>query len=186
MVGFAIFRDRPTSSDIQSFLDRAIRNADCSPKYIITDKGRQFWCDSFKRWCDRRVIRPRFGAVGKYGSIAIVERFIRSMKNEYIKHILIPLRLDGMRRELGSYVIWYNMHCPNQALGGLTPWEEYTSVRPANIRLRFEPRRNWPVMSPCASPQTSIRGKRGTKLTLVVGYVDGRQHLPVVELRQAA
>ncbi len=42
VVGFAIFRDDPTSGDIQSFLDRAIRSADCSPKYIITDKGRQF------------------------------------------------------------------------------------------------------------------------------------------------
>jgi putative transposase len=186
VVGFAIFRDRPTSSDIQSFLDRAIRNADCSPRYIITDKGRQFWCNSFKRWCDRRVIRPRFGAVGKYGSVAVIERFIRSMKNEYIRHILIPLQLNGMRRELGSYVIWYNMHRPSQALGGRTPWEAYTGARPANIGLRFEPCRNWPATSPCASPQTAIRGKRGTKLTLVVGYVDGRQHLPVVELRKSA
>ncbi|UCF05970.1 MAG: transposase, partial [bacterium] len=166
--------------------DRAIRNTGFAPRYVISDKGRQFWCNSFKRWCDRRVIRPRFGAVGKYGSVAVIERFIRSMKNEYIKHILIPLRLDGMRRELGSYVIWYNMHRPSQALGGRTPWEVYTGVRPANIGLRFEPRRNWPVMSPCASPQTAVRGKRGTKLTLVVGYVDGRQHLPVVELRKAA
>jgi len=108
------------------------------------------------------------------------------MKNEYTRRILIPLRLDAMRRELGSYVIWYNMHRPSQALGGRTPWEVYTGVRPANATPRFEPRRNWPTKGPCVSPQTAIRGRRGTKLTLVVGYVDGRRHLPVVELRKAA
>jgi len=186
VVGFAIFRDHPKSGDIQSFLDRAIRNSDCSPKYIITDKGRQFWCDSFRQWCHRKAIHPRFGVVGKYGSVAVIERFIRSMKNECTRHILIPLRLDAMRRELGSYVIWYNMHRPSQALGGRTPWEVYAGFQPANATPRFEPRRNWPTRGPCASPQTAIRGRRGTKLTIVVGYVDGRRHLPVIELRKAA
>ncbi len=186
VVGFAIFGDHPTSDDIQRFLGRAIRDADCSPKYIITDKGRQFWCDSFKRWCRCRAIGPRFGAVGSQGSIAPVERFIRSMKTECTPHILVPLQLEAMRCELGSYAVWYNAHRPNQALGGRTPREVYADLRPANAGPRFEPRRNWPTTGPCASPQTAIRGRRGTKLSLVVGYVDGRRHLPVVELRKAA
>jgi hypothetical protein len=168
------------------FLDRAIRNAGCAPRYIISDKGRQFWCDSFKQWCHRRAIRPRFGAVGKQGSIATVERFIRSMKNECTRRIRVPLLLDAMRRELSAYAIWYNEHRPNQALGGRTPWEVHVGIRPANTRPRFEPRGNWPAASPCASPQTAIRGKRGTKLSLVVGCVGGKRHLPVVALRKAA
>jgi putative transposase len=186
VVGFAVFRDRPTSGDIQRFLDGAIRNAGCAPRYIISDKGRQFWCDSFKQWCHRRAIRPRFGAVGKQGSIATVERFIRSMKNECMKLVRIPLQLDAMRHEIDSYAVWYNEHRPNQALGGRTPREVYIGFRSANARPRFEPRGSWPPRGPCASPQTTIRGKRGTKLSLVVGYVEGRRHLPVVELRNAA
>jgi transposase InsO family protein len=186
VVGFALFRNYPKSGDIQSFLDRAIRNTDYPPNYIITDKGRQFWCDSFKRWCHRRDIRPRFGAAGKQGSIAIVERFIRSMKNECTRHILIPLQLEAMRHELGSYATWYNEHRPSQALDGQTPWEVYAGVRPANLEPRFEPRKNWPATGPCASPQAAIRGRRGTELTLVVGYVDGRRHLPIVEFRKVA
>ncbi len=186
VVGFAVFRDRPASNDMQRFLDRAIRNSRSSPRYIITDKGRQFWCDSFKKWCHRRAIHPRFGAVGRYGSVAVIERYMRSMKNEYTRHILIPLQLGAMRCELSSYVVWYNMHRPSQTLNGRTPWEVYTGVRPANAKPRFEPRRNWPIQGPCASPQAVILGKRGAKLTLVVSYVDGRRHLPVVELRQAA
>ncbi|MCK5406210.1 MAG: transposase, partial [Candidatus Krumholzibacteria bacterium] len=186
VVGFAVFHDRPTSGDIQRFLDRAIRGTAGPPKYVITDKGRQFWCDSFKQWCRRRAIRPRFGAVGKQGSIAVVERFIRSMKTECTRHIRVPLQLESMRRELGFYATWYNEHRPSQALGGRTPKEVHFGIRSANARPRLEPRRHWPATGPCAAPQTPIRGKRGTKLSLVVGYVEGRRHLPVVELRHAA
>ena len=186
VVGFAIFRGHPTSSDVQRFLDRAIRRAGCSPRYIITDKGRQFWCYSYKRWCRRRTIRPRFGAVGRQGSIAIVERFIRSMKTECTRHILIPLQMRAMRCEIDAYAMWYNEHRPSQALGGRTPREVYSSLRPANAGRRFEPRRCWPTTGPCAFPQTAIRGERGVKLSLVVGHIDGKRHLPVVELRKAA
>lgn len=186
VVGFAIFRDHPTSGDVQRFLGQAVRNAGFSPKYVITDKGRQFWCDSFRCWCYRRSIRPRFGAVGKQGSTATVERVIRSMKNECTRHILVPPQLQSMRRELGAYATWYNEHRPHQALGGQTPREVYADCRSANAGPRFEPRRNWPTKGPCASPQTAIRGRRGTKLSLVVGYVEGRRHLPVVEFRRAA
>ncbi len=68
------------------------------------------------------------------------------------------------------------------ALGGRTPREVYDAVRPANAKPRFEPRSRWPRQSPCAAPQARIKGRRGTKLTLVVGYLEGRRHLPVVEL----
>jgi len=47
-----------------------------APRYLITDKGKQFWYRSFKNWCKRRGIRPRYGRVGEPASIAIVERFI--------------------------------------------------------------------------------------------------------------
>jgi hypothetical protein len=128
----------------------------------------------------------RFGAVGEHGSIAIVERFIRSMKNECTSRILVSLGLESMRHELAYYVVWYNHHRPSQALGGRTPWEVYAGLRPAHAMPRREPRRNWPTTASCASPQTTIRSERGTRLSLVVGYVEGRRHLPVVELREAA
>ena len=107
VIGFAVFFKLPTSADVQQFLNRVIRRTGGPPKYVITDKGRQFWCGSFRRWCRRKGIRPRFGAVGKYGSIAVVERFMRSLKNECTRRILVPLQLDTMRRELAFYVHWY-------------------------------------------------------------------------------
>jgi hypothetical protein len=65
-MSFAIFRNNPPSVSIQSFLESAI------VKYIICDKGQQFWCGVFKDWCDRQGITPRFGAVGQHGSIALI------------------------------------------------------------------------------------------------------------------
>ena len=90
VVGFAVFKQRPTSLQVCSFLDRAIRRAGPAPKYIITDKGREFACWPFRRWCRGRGIRPRFGAVGEHGSIAVIERIIRSMKSECARPLGIP------------------------------------------------------------------------------------------------
>jgi transposase InsO family protein len=186
VVGFAVFAKPPTSEGVQGFLDRAIDLAGGAPRYVITDRGRQFRCASFRRWHRRWGVRVRFGAVGTPGSIAVVERFIRSLKTECARRILIPLQVQSMRREIDAYAMWYNEHRPSQALGGRTPREVCANLRPANAEPRFEPRRAWPATGPCALPQTTIRGMRGTKLSLVVGYVDGRRHLPVVELRKAA
>jgi hypothetical protein len=41
-----------------------------------------------------RGTRRRYGAVGRHGSIAIIERLWRSMKQEYVGHLFLlrPLR----------------------------------------------------------------------------------------------
>ena len=64
VVGFVLFKRRPTSAQVCAFLDRAIKKAGTKPKYIIANKGKEFFCATFKGWCRRRGIRPRFGAVG--------------------------------------------------------------------------------------------------------------------------
>jgi transposase InsO family protein len=51
-----------------------------------------FTSEGFRGWCKRRGIWLRYGAVGKHGSIAIVERFIRSMKQECTRRLVVPLR----------------------------------------------------------------------------------------------
>ncbi len=146
-------------------------------KYVITDKGTQFWCRSFKRWCKRRGIRPRYGRIGEPASIAIVERFIRSMKHECTRCVLVPLSRQAMRRELRLYATWFNTLRPHMALAGKTPREVYEN-RTAK-RRRFEPRPKWPQR---------FRRQRagGDRFRLAVNYVEGRKHLPVIELRRAA
>jgi transposase InsO family protein len=81
-VGFAVFRTLPSSDKMQAVLDRAIRTQGSAPRVIVTDKGSQFKCRSYRRWCRRRGVRPKFGFLGQPASIAIAERFIRSLKQE--------------------------------------------------------------------------------------------------------
>ena len=185
-IGFAVFLKRPKAKDVNAFLGRTITAVGKKPRYVITDKGKHFWCDGFKAWCRRRRIRPRFGAVGKYGSLAVGERFIRSMKNECCRRIVVPVQVAKLRVEIPLYFVWYNHHRPHQGLGGCTPDEVYFHREPANEARKYEPRRNCPRGSPCAEPQAKVKGRRGVRLELKVSYLEGRKHLPVVGLRRAA
>jgi len=186
VVGFAVFKRRPTSFEVYSFMGTAIHRSGAKPRYIISDKGKEFDCKPFKDWCRRKGIRPRYGAVGKHGSIAIIERLIRSMKSECTRRIIVPFRLDQMRGELACYASWYSGHRPHTALGGRTPMEVYRGLPAANAAPRFEPRSRWPLRSRCASPVVPIDGKRGARIALVLSRFENRPHLPVVELRRAS
>lgn len=164
-VGFAVYRQQPTSLDVRSFLGRATRATKATPRHLISDRGPQFDCHEFRQWARRKKIRLRHGAVGKYGSIAIIERFIRSMKSECFGPLLVPMRLADMRKDLADYVGWFDEHRPHQGLLGRTPAEMVLlGHRPA-----FE-----------------TRGKCAVKLKLAVSCFRGRRHLPVVQLQRAA
>ena len=154
--------------------------------FAITDQGRQFVAVRFRRWCRRHGIRQRFGAIGKYGSIAVVERFIRTMKNECTRTILVPLRLAAFQQEISIFAEWYNGDRPHETLSGRTPDEIYFGRRPAFLLPRFEPRARWPRRSPCARPRVLIRGSPGSRFVLCVGYRAGRKHLPFVSLKRVA
>jgi len=186
VMGFAVFDRQPTSVAVRAFLGRAMGKAGTAPSHLITDQGKQFRDKAFGRWCGRRGIRQRFGAVGKYGSIAVVERLIRTLKSECTRKLLIPYRREDFRRELSLFVTWYNQDRPSEALDGRTPEEVYRNLAPACLAPRFEPRRRWPRGSPCAAPRTTIRGRRGVRLDLAVSFVAGRKHLPIVKLQRAA
>ncbi len=123
--GFAVFRKRPTSEQIRRFLGRAIGHVGRAPRILISDRERQFNCAAFARWTDRHSIDHRFGAVGRKGSIAVIERFFLSLKNECTRRLWVPLRHASFRRELSFYVEWFNDHRPHSSLEGRTPNEVY-------------------------------------------------------------
>ena len=186
VMSISVWQDMPSSLQIRHFLGQSIAKTGRSPKYIICDKGRQFWNDDFKEWCRRKTIDPRFGAVGKHGSIAVIERFILTLKKDYTRFTLVPSSRNTFFRELQLFVCWYNEHRPHTFLAGKTPHEAYYRLFGNNRIFRFEPRSRWPVNSPCASPQAPINGRPGTRLILQVTYVAGRKTLPIIKLRTAA
>jgi len=187
VMGYTIFRQNPSARAVHNFLDRTIQKAGRAPKYIITDKGKQFWCDPLKDWCKGHNIKPRFGAVGKTGSIAVVERLILTLKDGCTRCLIpVPSRRQNLREELARFIEWYNEWRPHEWLRGATPNEVYYKRRPANRLPRFEPRARWPRPSPCAAPRTLVKGQPGVRLVLRVSYHAGRKHLPIVTLRRAA
>lgn len=171
---------------MRSFLGRTFAHAIATPKYLNCDKDSIFWCAGFERWCRRKQILPRYGAVGQHGSIALIERFIRTMKGEGTRRILVPQRQADFRRELTDFFAWYNAHRPHAELEGKTPNEAYFRLRPANRLPRIEPRKRWPRRSPCVGPRTLIAGQPGDRFTFEVAFHGGHRHLPIVSLRRAA
>ena len=186
-MGCAAFKSQPTSAAVRAFLGRTIAKAKTTPKYIVCDRGRQFDCNGFRDWCRRKGIKsPRYGAIGQHGSIAVVERFILTMKCLLLCLPLVPYRREGFQREIDAIAAWYNGHRPHTWLGGKTPDETYYGTYPANRCPRFEPRSRWPRGSPCAKPWAVVKGKAGARLELDVTFHVGRKHLPIVRLRRAA
>ena len=165
VMGFAIFSKEPKSIDVRSFLGRVVKRYG-APKYMISDKGRQFDCGDFRIWCDRKGIEPRCASTGSLRATAVIERFFLSLKEEWLRRIFVPLRREDMRREVRLYLAWHAEHRPHQGLDGRTPREVYDG------RSVVEKGR----------PKT----KEIPRSELVVRFHLGRRQLPIVEIRRAA
>jgi hypothetical protein len=122
----------------------------------------------------------------QHGSIAIVERFILSLKTECVSRILVSFRRDETRTELNLYLDWYNDARPHMSLASKTPNEIYFELRAANQRPQLKPRPRWPRGSPCAEPQVLVAHKCGQNFELVVQFQHNRQHLLLVTLKNVA
>jgi transposase InsO family protein len=186
IMGITAFTKQPNSLEVRSFLGRAIHKAGATPKHLICDKGVQFHCSGFKDWCRRKNIKPRFGAIGRHGSIAVLERLILTVKGLLACLVLVPFRCEQFQKEMLAIVEWYNQHRPRTTLGGKTPNEIYHGLTPANRKPRFEPRAAWPRGSPCAAPRTLLKGQVGARIVLQVDFYKGKRHLPIVKLRRAS
>ena len=188
MLGLKVFRKEPAAKVVRAFLDQVVQTVGRAPRHCVTDRGPQFDCPCFEEgWCAGHGVKPRFGAIGRHGSIAIIERFIRSLKGEWLRRLfLVPLRRRELEAELALWAAWYNGHRPHRALGGRTPDEVYFDRPPANEQPRFEPRPAYPRQGHCAGPPAKVKGRRGVRLELDAKFLEGRKHLPVVRLRPVA
>lgn len=144
----------------------------------VTDQGVQFQ-GAFRAFCERYGVRLRYGAIGKYGSIAVVERVNRTLKHEGLGRWLLPFGKAAMLHELELWQRWYNEQRPRASHFGATPAEVLGQRRPASGDPRFETREQ-------GGGRALLRARPGVRLDLDVSRLEGRPHLPVVSLRQAA
>jgi putative transposase len=179
-MGFAVFPQNPSADDVVAAMKR-IGN-DVAPKYIVLDRGAQFDCKVFRDWCQTQDIKMRFGKIGEHGSIARVERFHRSMKDECSRRIVVPTSRSEFENELALWMRWYNSHRPHMSLKGRTPDEVYFKKRAANTLPRIETRVGLKHSSPCAAPRMMMAGKAGRKVNLKITFLEGRQNLTILQV----
>jgi len=75
-------------------------------------------------------IKPRFGAVGKSGSIAVTERVIKTLKYEWLTRVPLIKGFDHLALLCTEFESWYNAWRPHMTLEGLRPDDLYYDRRP--------------------------------------------------------
>ena len=98
-----------------------------APKHIISDPASVFTGDVFAELLRRWNIKPRFGAVGKHGSIAVTERVIKTLKYEWLRRAAIIKGFDHLSLLCTEFETWYNSWRPHMTLDGLRPDDAYCS-----------------------------------------------------------
>jgi len=105
-----------------------------SPKHIISDQGSVFTGDVFAELLDSWNIKPRFGAVGKQGSIAVTERVIKTLKYEWLKRVSFIRGFDHLVTLCEEFEDWYNTWRPHMTLDGIRPDDVYYDKKPEKLK----------------------------------------------------
>jgi transposase InsO family protein len=166
-----VFYAEPSGRDIaRLFLSAARRFG--PPRDCVSDQGPQFTADVFRKTVRRQGVRHRYGALGRSGSIALIERFFRTLKAIAQTRERPPLLRSDLDRRLDVAFRYYAFFRPHHGLAGGTPAERFLAQRPAHLDA-VPPPRGRPGEHVALSPPFGIR------------YLDGEHHLPYL-VRKAA
>ena len=66
-------------------------------------------------------MKQRFGAVGKHGSIAVTERAILTLKQEWLRRVAVIRGLDHLSQVLDDFSEYYNHWRGHSTIGGAVP-----------------------------------------------------------------
>ena len=75
-----VFWKEPSARQMGRLIQRAALRFG-PPRHFVSDKGTQFTAKRFRKTLRRFGTRQRFGAIGRHGSIATIERFWRTLKD---------------------------------------------------------------------------------------------------------
>lgn len=129
----------------------------------------------FRETFDALSIGQRFGAIGQYGSIAVIERFWRSLKELLGIRLWPQLSAAHLEARTELVFMYYSSLRPHQGLGGATPAEVYLDETPA-------------VQNAIPPPRKTARLTTGDEpLPFEVVFLDPERRMPVlVPIRKAA
>jgi len=119
----------PNAGWIISALESAIQEHG-APKHIISDQASVFTGDAFAELLESWNVKPRFGAIGKHGSISVTERVIKTLKYEWLKRVAIIKGFDHLTMLCNEFQYWYNIWRPHMTLDGIRPDDVYYNKKP--------------------------------------------------------
>jgi transposase InsO family protein len=121
-LAIGVFVREPTASDLARLFVHA-RRRHGRPRLLVSDHGGQFTSSKFEE--SLGIVPHRFGAVGRSGSIALIERFWRTLKKDLRLPIFRPLTPSDLEERLGYAALHYSFYRPHRALDGGTPAEAF-------------------------------------------------------------
>jgi len=134
-----VFFAEPSGRDVARLFAATARRFG-PPRHSVSDQGAQFTSRAFRRALARLDVRHRYGAIGRAGSIAIIERFFRTLKSIARLRAKPPLLRADLERRLTLALDYYVWLRPHQGLAGATPVEVYLGHRPAHLDAVPPPR----------------------------------------------
>jgi transposase InsO family protein len=165
-----VFSKEASALEIARFVSRTAKRHG-RPGHFVSDQARCFTGEIFRRKLERLGVKQRFGAIGKKGSIALMERLWRTLKDTLGLRLLRPLVAEDLAATVELGLLHYSHFRPHQALGGATPAEVYFGRTPSHL-CAIPPPRGRPGECPSDSP-------------FRVEYLDAERLLPVL-VRKAA
>jgi transposase InsO family protein len=165
-----VFTKEPSAGEMARFVSGTAKRHG-RPAHFVSDQARCFKGQVFRRQLRRLGVKQRFGAVGTKGSIALIERLWRTLKDTLGLRLLRPLVAEDLMEKIDLGLIHYAYFRLHQALGGATPAEIYFGRTPAHLSA-IPPPRGRPGEDPMDLP-------------FRVDYLDAERMLPVL-VRKAA
>ncbi|HEX7551730.1 MAG TPA: DDE-type integrase/transposase/recombinase, partial [Candidatus Methylomirabilis sp.] len=165
-----VFSKEASALEIAQFVSRTARQRG-RPAHFISDQARCFKGQVFRRKLWRLGVKQRFGAIGKKGSIALIERLWRTLKDTLGLRLLRPLVAEDLIEKIELGLVHYAHFRPHQALGGATPAEIYFGRTPSHLSA-IPPPRGRPGEGPMDLP-------------FRVEYLDAERLLPVLARKAA-
>jgi len=115
----------PNSGWIIDALEQAFERFG-APRHMIMNHDPVFTGGAFAELLDKWNVKPRFGAIGMHGSIAVTERVIKSLKYEWLKRVPVIRGFDHLTRLCDEFVEWHNEWRPHMTLDGARPDDVYS------------------------------------------------------------
>jgi transposase InsO family protein len=129
-VSFSLFE--PSAAAMVALLKRAIKTHG-RPQHLVVDRGPQFTAGEFRGFVEEQGILMRYGAVGQFHSIGLIDRFFRTLKESL--RPFRPWNVWELKRRLNLALVHYSYVRPHASLNvppaqpGLTPIEVYYGIR---------------------------------------------------------